>query len=428
MKNSLFAEHITISIVILAVLSGLAFFSFPVLDDILVGDMQFLIFRIPIIFVCVLVSYIVYLLLSLQTRAELVAFHIAKPLTSSLEQFEKLFEEAPVPYLILSRKGEILRTNKSALRFFGVVFGDIENKNLFSFEPLEDKEKAERLDRYYKSHIPINKEEVRMVTKNGAVKWAILSVFEIKSFGDFKDVGLATVFDITEQKQLDRAKTEFVSLASHQLRTPVSTIKWYTEMLLSGSLGEFTPKQKEYIEIINKVDENMIDLIDALLNVSRIEIGTLKVDLKTTNVIEITESVLVELSSQIKEKGLKIDKQYGDNLKDMETDPKLIRMVIQNLISNAVKYTPVEGTVTINFKDSFGEKIITISDTGVGIPEVEQDKIFTKLFRATNVRSLLGSQGTGLGLYLVKSIVKTMGGSISFASEENKGAAFTVKF
>jgi two-component system sensor histidine kinase VicK len=332
-----------------------------------------------------------------------------------------------VPYVALDKEGKIREPNKAALRFFGTVAEEIQDKNIFSYVYEEDSEKAEKLFQYYKSNVPVNREEIRMVVKSGAVRWVLLSIFKIENYGHHGNTGLASIFDITEQKQLDKSKTEFVSLASHQLRTPVSTVKWYMEALLSGDLGELSEKQRDYMERIYEVNKNMIDLVDALLNISRIEVGSLKVDLKPVNVVELTESVLVELSSQIEEKNLNIVKQYGDNLKDIKSDPKLLRIVIQNLLSNAVKYTLPGGSVTIRFKDSFFEKSIVISDSGVGIPQSEQEKIFTKMFRASNVRSLEGSQGTGLGLYLVKSMIKAIGGSIEFASEENKGSTFVIK-
>jgi PAS domain S-box-containing protein len=422
-KNTISVEYLIISIVVFIISSGLLFFASLMLNYALDNAI-----RVLAVSVCLLISCVVYLLLSMRAWTEIAALRITKSLSSSLEQFEKLFDEAPVPYLILSEKGEILKANKSALRFFGVVFDEIKNKSLFSYQPPEDKEQIEKLERYYKSNVPINKEDVRMMSKDGALKWALLSVFEMKNFGEFKNAGLATVFDMTEQKQLDQAKTEFVSLASHQLKTPVSTVKWYTDMLLSGNLGELSEKQKSYVDIIHNVNEEMIDLIDVFLNISRIEIGSLKIDMKEINVAEVTESVLVELSSQIKEKNINIEKRYNDSLKNMKSDPKLLRVIIHNLLTNAVKYTLPGGIVTISFKDAMGEKIITVSDNGVGIPKEEQEKIFTKLFRATNVKILPGSQGTGLGLYLIKSMVEKMGGGISFTSEENKGTAFTVTF
>lgn len=438
-KSLILTEHLTISSVVLLILFSLVFLSFSVVKNILINpyryfstdfsvtEIQFAFVYISLIVVCVLVSFIIYLLLSLRTRAELMVLGATRSIAGPLEQFTKLYEEAPIPYITLNEAGEIHNPNKAALRFFGALSRDIEGKNIFSFQPEEDREKAEKLFRYYKAKVPINGEEIRMVTKAGAVKWVLISVFETKSLESVAYTGLATIFDITEQKKLDQAKTEFVSLASHQLRTPVATVKWLTDILLTVNAEALSDKQKDYINRIHKVNEGMVDLIDTLLNVSRTEIGSLMIEPKPTNVIEVAESILVELSSQIEEKKLNIIKQYDDNLQNIESDPKLLRIVIQNIISNAVKYTLEEGSITIAFKDSFGEKAIIVSDTGVGIPASQQDKVFTKLFRADNVRSLEGSQGTGLGLYLVKSIMEAMGGSLSFVSEENKGSTFTIR-
>ena len=437
-KSTFIGEHLIIAGASLFILLGLLYLSSLFMEDFstdsitifgtefLIADIQPHIIQILFIVVSVLVSYLIYLLLSLRTRAELTAAIATRSLSNSLAHFEKLYEEAPVPYVILNEKGEIIKPNKATLRFFGVVLEEIEGKNLFSLCFEEDQEKAEKLFRYYKSNLPINSEEIRLITKKGAVKWVLLSVFGETSFNNLKKARLGVIFDITERKQLDQAKTEFVSLASHQLRTPVSTIRWYTDMLLSNSFGELSGEQKEYVETIHKVNQGMIELIDTLLNVSRIEMGSLKIDLKPTNVSDLVESVLVELSSQIEEKNINIEKNYGGNFENIESDPKLLRIVIQNLISNAVKYTQPNGTVSITLKDSFKEKAIVVTDTGVGIPEKDQEKIFTKLFRAGNVDVLSSSQGTGLGLYLVKSIMETMGGSISFVSEENKGSTFTI--
>lgn len=197
-------------------------------------------------------------------------------------------------------------------------------------------------------------------------------------------------------------------------------------MLLSNDLGELPPKQRDYVTRIFNVDKDMIDLVDTLLNVSRIEIGTLSVDIAPTNVQELCRSILLELGPQIEKKKLHIDEQYNGELENIQSDPKLLRIVIHNFVSNAVKYTPDEGTVTVTLSDSGGEKQITVTDTGYGIPENEKDRIFTKLFRASNVRSISSSQGTGLGLYLVQSLAGILGGSISFVSEENKGSSFTL--
>jgi PAS domain S-box-containing protein len=391
------------------------------------GEFNLFLMHTLLITSCGLLSYVVFLILSAKTRAELVAGMMTESLNLSLEQMMKMYEDAPVPYITLDKKGNIIDPNKAALRFFEVLPKEIEGKNLFYYQPEEDLSKSEKLLQYYESNIPINREEVRMITKNGKTKWVLLSVFRMEGPVKKGKVGLATIFDVTEEKELDKAKTEFVSLASHQLRTPTATTKWFLDMLLSGDLGDLNEKQADYLKRIGKVNENMIDLVETLLNVSRVEIGSLSTESKETDVAKIIESVLLEMSNQIESKNLNILKRYGGNLRDIKTDPKLLRIVIHNILSNSIKYTLPSGTISITLKESFGEKSIIVSDTGIGIPEAEKNMIFNKLFRAGNARKLDESEGTGLGLYLVKSIIEALGGSIGFESEENKGSTFTIK-
>jgi PAS domain S-box-containing protein len=242
-----------------------------------------------------------------------------------------------------------------------------------------------------------------------------------------KIVGAVEVFrDITKEKGIDKAKTEFVSLASHQLRTPLSTVNWYSEMLLTGDVGEISTEQKLYLEEIYRGNQRMVDLVNTLLDVSRIELGTFDGESKPTNIVALVESVLDEQKLQIDEKKLKLKCVIADHIPLIQVDPKLIRMVIQNLLSNSVKYTPERGKISILLAlDDKKNVIIKMSDTGYGIPKSQQDKIFTKLFRADNVVGK-DTEGTGLGLYIAKSIVDQAGGSLWFESEENKGTTFHV--
>jgi PAS domain S-box-containing protein len=429
-KKDLLIRHLTISLVVFGVLFIVfSLFLLPFIQNISTGDPQtyFVIVFVSLILVCVLISYVVYLLLTSKTRAELLSWEKVKELAVSKEEFVRLYESAPVPYIMLNKKGEIQSPNKAALRFFGVLPEEIEGKVLFTLTSKEDTENGQRLFQFYKSNLPINKEELRMITKNGGVKWAALSVFDMRSPVDNSRIGLATILDITEEKKLSQAKTEFVSLASHQLRSPLATLKWYSDILLSSGTNELSPKQKEYTTRIHDIIGDMVELVNTLLNVSRMEIGSFVVEKKSTDVQELCESILLELSSQIDKKKIEVIKQYGTALKKCDTDPKLLRIIIQNLVSNAVKYTPEGGTVTIALEES-GENKIVVSDTGLGIPKAQQDRIFTKLFRADNVAGVNNNESSGLGLYLVKSIVDTMGGDISFVSEENKGSAFTITF
>ena len=244
---------------------------------------------------------------------------------------------------------------------------------------------------------------------------------------DGRIIGVVETFrDITKEKNIDKAKTEFVSLASHQLRTPLSTVNWYAEMLLAGDVGKVTPQQKKYLDEVYHSNQRMIDLVNALLNVSRIEMGTFIIQPLPTDVVALSKDVVKEQQPGIFKKKQVVSEKYDTNIPKINTDPKLIRMVFQNLLSNAIKYTQEKGTINLSLKKDGGNLLFTISDTGYGIPKDAQDKIFTKLFRADNAREK-DTEGIGLGLYIVKSIVEQSRGKIWFESQENKGTTFYVE-
>lgn len=239
---------------------------------------------------------------------------------------------------------------------------------------------------------------------------------------------LASAFNEMAEKlkEVDRAKSEFVSLASHQLRTPPSAIKWFVEMLLNEKAGKITDeRQKKYLQEIAYNNKRMIDLVNQFLNVSRVELGTFAIEPRPLDISNIAEEALEEFAPQIAKKELNVAKEYDKNMPLVNTDPTLLRIVFQNLISNAVKYTPDKGTIWLTIKKETDNFFIKVADNGYGVPKKQQPKIFTKLFRADNAREI-DPDGTGLGLYIVKSIVKEMGGAIRFESEENKGSAFYV--
>jgi len=242
-----------------------------------------------------------------------------------------------------------------------------------------------------------------------------------------KILGAVEVFhDITREKEIDRAKSELISLASHQLRTPLSTIKWYTEMLLEGDVGKLQVKQDDYLQKIYQGNQRMIDLVNALLNVSRIELGTLKSAPEPVKIVEIAQSVLGELKPQITAKKLEITESYAEKIPIIKVDPRLTRIIFQNLLANAVKFTPPKGKIHLEISKEKSGLLIGVSDTGCGIPASQQGKVFTKLFRADNAIAK-ETEGAGLGLYIVKSIVEHARGKIWFKSTENKGTTFYVR-
>jgi signal transduction histidine kinase len=241
-----------------------------------------------------------------------------------------------------------------------------------------------------------------------------------------KLIGTIEVFrDITKEMEIDRAKSELLSLASHQLRTPLSTISWYAEALLKEYTGEVSVMQKNYLDQIYRTTHKMIRLVNDFLNVSRIELGTLPADPEPVNLAEIAKSTIDELGAMIKEKRVKVNQNYAEQIPIINADPNHMRMIFQNLLTNAVKYTETDGEIWVEILTEQERVVIKVIDTGCGIPKSQQSKIFTKLFRADNVKGE-DTEGTGLGLYIVKSIVAQANGEIWFKSEEGKGSIFYI--
>src|SRR4051812_33556401 len=185
--------------------------------------------------------------------------------------------------------------------------------------------------------------------------------------------------DTTKEVEIDRAKTEFVSLASHQLKTPLTAISWLTEALLSGDKGALNQEQRKYVENIHSTDRSMMEMVNDLLNVSRIELGTLQLRPEDIDIVAFAQSVIDEQKQTAEGKYIEIKYDHEADLPHMWVDRNLIRMVFQNLLSNAIKYTPGGGNVSISIERGTGMKdtvYVTVADTGIGIPKDEQDKVF----------------------------------------------------
>ena len=251
-----------------------------------------------------------------------------------------------------------------------------------------------------------------------------------------KTIGMIEVIrDITLEKEIDRAKSEFVSLASHQLKTPPTAIKLLTERLLGGKMGDFTNKQREYLSDIRSSNQRMINIINALLDVSRIELGAFSIKRTENDACALVLTILNESKLMIDEKQLKLKTIFPEKKVILLLDESIFRMIINNLILNAIHYTPRGGGIQVECKEAnkgetLGSKllpddyfVVVVADTGYGIPQKDQHKLFTKFFRADNAR-VKQPDGTGLGLYIVKSALENSGGMIWFTSEENKGSIF----
>ncbi|MAE68376.1 hypothetical protein CL635_01020 [bacterium] len=224
--------------------------------------------------------------------------------------------------------------------------------------------------------------------------------------------------------ELDKQKDELLSIVSHQLATPVSSTKWYLEMMIDGDFGKLSDEQEKHVKSMQGVVGNLADLVSMILDVSRIQLGRMKVDLADLDLSEAINEILVVIEPKAKERNAKLNVSLPKELPVAKLDKRLIRMTLENLLSNAVKYSDKDaGEVEFTVEVANGTLTYSVKDNGCGIPEKEQDKIFGKLFRASNIQSI---DGNGFGLYAAKGAVEALGGSIRFESTENKGTTFFV--
>jgi len=227
-----------------------------------------------------------------------------------------------------------------------------------------------------------------------------------------------------ELKKLDVAKSEFISIASHQLRTPLTVIKGYISMILEGNFGELTPGERESLEKVYDSGERLIQLVENLLNISRIESGRLQFDYEIVQIEEIVDSVVEELTRAAGKKGLRLDyKKPAKPLPKLKIDEEKIRQVILNLIDNAIKYTK-KGGVTVGLKKSGSDIELCVSDSGMGIKKEDKPNLFKKFSRGHGT-SIVHTEGTGLGLYVAYEMIVAHKGKIWAESKgEGKGSKF----
>jgi len=236
---------------------------------------------------------------------------------------------------------------------------------------------------------------------------------------------VGSIIDITRQKQLERAKDEFISIASHQLRTPLGSIRWNLE-LVTDKLNSLPRETAECIQEAYKSTLRMLGLVSDLLSVARIEQGRVQDIPEKTNLSEVINQAIGEMHPLASQRKININSQALRHVDDeVVIDPKRFREVVQNLLSNAVKYTPVGGKVTVGMARKHDALVISIADTGIGIPQEDHSSMFSKFFRAKNVTTT-DTEGSGLGLFVVKSYVESWGGKIWFTSQLNKGTTFYI--
>ncbi|MDY6861435.1 MAG: ATP-binding protein [Thermodesulfobacteriota bacterium] len=252
-------------------------------------------------------------------------------------------------------------------------------------------------------------------------KIALIHATQVSREG--KPEGVVLVFhDITELRRFERMRQDFVANVSHELRTPVTSIKGYAETLIEGAL-EDKENAHDFLKIIFSDANRLAKLIDDLLDLSKIESGKLKINLRPFTLKPLIEGVVSDLNSQLQDRSIKVNIDIPENLSGVSGDETAIAQVLFNLIENAIKYNNDGGRITISGEDK-GEFVeVSISDTGIGIPQDDLPRIFERFYRVDKSRDReLG--GTGLGLSIVKHIVQAHNGEVFARSDPGKGSTF----
>lgn len=267
--------------------------------------------------------------------------------------------------------------------------------------------------------------------KSGETYYAHVSITPIlDEFGEVEFfVGIER--DITYIKEMDKVKTEFISLASHQLRTPLSSIKWLCELFWQFGAGELTKDQTDIVQKIQTENERLIRLVNSLLTVSRVDAKKIGYTPSLEDIASLLTKAVEDLKPKLTQKSQTVEVIFDSNLPKTMLDPKLVTEALANLLSNAHKYTPDNGRLGVKAKldttQMTKELVVTVTDSGIGIPAEDKHRIFEKFFRAKNAK-LNQTDGNGLGLYFVKWVMDQHGGRVWFDSKENTGSTFYLAF
>lgn len=342
-------------------------------------------------------------------------------------EVEALFASIGEGLIATNVAGKVSRVNQPALDIFGYERAELLGKR-FTDKIVAVYESGRPLDvidtPIAKSFLTgqVVSERAMYTKKDGSLVHVQVTVSPLLVEG--QPAGAVQLFrDIASEIHMDKMKSDFISLASHQLRTPLASVNIYASMLGDGLAGKLTKQQAHFIAEIRSSAQRMNELIDTLLNISRIEAKGTEVNADTLKLDDLLCEMIVTFRPSAAKKHLVLAYTAAKKPFILKTDAHLVKEILVNLLSNAIKYTPNKGKVTLTATKRGKTVVICVQDTGYGIPPAAQRHIFSKFFRADNILPYDVS-GTGLGLYLTKKIAENLGGDIWFESAEGEGSTF----
>ena len=350
-----------------------------------------------------------------------------KELSEEHGRLSSLVESVKLGVVMVDLRLTVILANSAAKTIFGKELP----KDL-SFKDISEKIKgsvniSQALSYYVHAGKPLNIQEV-MIGEN----YYRLFMSPVRDIVEHIFIGAVVVMeDVTEQKKLDKMRTEIVSITSHQLRTPATIVKGNLEMVLGGDVGKVTKAQRELLDDTYLGNERMIHLINDLMDAAKINEGKLVFPLEPVRLEDVVEEVVKENVPFAKEKNVELDFiRPSAPLPMVKINSQRVKQVFQNIIDNAVKYSAVgdKGKVEVGVTEDKGFLRLSVKDNGIGIPKADQGKIFERFSRGSNSTKLDPGGGSGLGLYIAKAVVEQGGGKIWFDSVEGKGTSFYTTF
>jgi PAS domain S-box-containing protein len=339
---------------------------------------------------------------------------------SEKKQTEAVIRSIAEGLVVINQKGEVVLMNPAAERIFGVS-----KKNKIGRPLLEDLKEEQLVSMVKESPLSGNK-EIELACKQDATKKVLRSSGAVIENENGETVGMVSVVtDVTKQKELEQAKSNFVSHVSHELRTPLVSIQKSLAVMLDKTAGPISQTQEQFLNMAMNNIRRLSVMINDLLDLSKLEAGRMVLKPRPASVADIIEEVILNLSAWANSKNIKFYKRISPDIPLVKLDPDKIIQVLNNLVGNALKFTPAGGSITIEARllDNNRQVQVSVADTGIGIPKENLSKIFDKFFQVTE-RASGDINGTGLGLSIAKEIIGLHKGKIWAESEEGKGTRF----
>lgn len=342
------------------------------------------------------------------------------------QRFRSAFDAAAIGMALVGLDGRFLQVNRSLCQIVG--YGESELEGL-TFQVITHPDDLEAdlslVQQLIDGLIPNYSMEKRYFHKDGSVVWIMLSVSLVRSDDGEPLYFVSQIQDVTRAREAERLRDEFVSTVSHELRTPLTSIAGYVDLLLDGADGEVSGTTEHFLTIVQQNGRRLIALVNDLLDMSRIDAGQIGLCREEVNLAAQLHEVAAAFAPQVAAKRQTLRLELPEALPSIWVDAQRGAQIFANLISNAHKYTPQGGSIAVVAVPEVDAVRIDVVDSGIGLSAEEQERLFTRFFRASH-RAARAERGTGLGLAITRALVELHGGTISVRSEPEQGSTFSV--